>query len=276
VSCNLEPGPVPVKKGDINSVTKSASSNLNPKLSADNIYFNSVNRELSKKCQPCHAQSGSAAGHWETGNFSSIRSLVDTSNPFNSLLLLKGTGKMDHGGGVLIKENDTIFKLVYYWAKNGALENASDDGSQNIKTHSEMHESSPSEHEDTDTSGGSHEDEGNHDDNAQNNATVSKNTESSNQSNSIQFNGASLSESFGLLGCASSTCHGASGNRMFNLTHDSKGNPVTDLSQSQRNLESWITWIRIDAKSPMPTYTSGQYPDSDLKSDYQVLTGRDL
>jgi len=91
----------------------------------------------------------------------------------------------------------------------------------------------------------------------------------------ISTGSSSLSDSFRTLGCASSTCHGPGGTRKFSLTHDSSGNPVTDLSTSKRSLTSWTSWIRAGAKPPMPTYTREQYSEEELQHDYRILTGRD-
>lgn len=82
-----------------------------------------------------------------------------------------------------------------------------------------------------------------------------------------------LSENFSEAGCASTSCHGQDGKRKTTL-HDSAGNPVTDLSSSTNNLAYWKNWIRTAAKSPMPTFTTDQYPDKDLENDYQALTGK--
>ena len=83
-----------------------------------------------------------------------------------------------------------------------------------------------------------------------------------------------LSANFTSLGCAASSCHGADGKQGLNLLHDPNGNPITNLSKSARDLESWTSWVRFQAKSPMPRYTEDQYSESDLKNDYTHLTGR--
>ena len=99
--------------------------------------------------------------------------------------------------------------------------------------------------------------------------------ENGNESEESTESGNELSAAFLSLGCASSSCHGPDGKReSTSLNHGDDGLPVTNLSTSKRTLTSWTTWIRTGAKSPMPTYTSEQYSDSDLQADYTVLTGR--
>ena len=83
-----------------------------------------------------------------------------------------------------------------------------------------------------------------------------------------------LSAGFGVAGCTAAACHGSDGRRDNASLHDPSGNPVTNLSTSERNLASWTDWVRDTAKSPMPRYTEEEYSTSDLEAEYRHLTVR--
>ncbi|MFO0866837.1 MAG: DUF1549 domain-containing protein [Gemmataceae bacterium] len=49
---------------------------------------------------------------------------VDVSNPENSLFLLKGTGRVPHQGGALLKPDDPAYRMLRQWVAEGARDSA--------------------------------------------------------------------------------------------------------------------------------------------------------
>ena len=81
-------------------------------------------KPILSKCTGCHA--GGTGGWTYDGGadaHTQALSIVDTDNPENSLLLVKGTGKNGHGGGVIFTISSDDYKALLAWIQDGAPDN---------------------------------------------------------------------------------------------------------------------------------------------------------
>lgn len=72
-------------------------------------------------CRSCHA--GGAGGWTYTGGHDQVVSVVNTGNPADSELLIKGTGGDGHGGGSVFSASSNQYQAILAWIQQGALNN---------------------------------------------------------------------------------------------------------------------------------------------------------
>jgi hypothetical protein len=75
-------------------------------------------------CSSCHA-SGTGGWTYDGGAdaFAQAIEIVDTDDPENSLMLIKGSGGDSHGGGTLFAVSSDEYDLILSWIEDGAPDN---------------------------------------------------------------------------------------------------------------------------------------------------------
>ena len=80
---------------------------------------------VTKACTACHA--GGAGGLTLTGipatDYAAAKDVTDLAHPSQSLLYVKPTGLVAHGGGALLDTSSNEAKLILSWIEQGALNN---------------------------------------------------------------------------------------------------------------------------------------------------------
>ncbi len=78
---------------------------------------------LLSACVGCH--SGGTGGWTYDGGadaLTQVRSVINTGSPGESVLLVKGSGGDNHGGGTVFGASSSTYEMIEAWIASGALE----------------------------------------------------------------------------------------------------------------------------------------------------------
>ena len=79
---------------------------------------------ILQSCTGCHT---SGTGGWTysggAGSHGQVLSVINTTSPANSLLLVKATGAGGHGGGSLFSASSDEYQAILAWIQEGAMNN---------------------------------------------------------------------------------------------------------------------------------------------------------
>lgn len=113
-------------------VVSCAKKKEDPATTADLSFATLLSSVLVPTCQAgCHSSSGEASStsYILTGtaatDYATITggSLIDTTTPANSLMLLKSTGQQSHDGGTAITLGSSQYTSILNWITQGAKNN---------------------------------------------------------------------------------------------------------------------------------------------------------